>query len=293
LINDSFFVTQRCGAQDAAKQLGIDLKFQGPTSNDAGDEIKAFAAAAATNPNGMVIAPFSNAGFGGTVRPLMAKGSPVVATGETLEPADAMATFITNYLEAAKPLVKIIGDISKGKGTVGLIADTTGNKTDSDRYTELVPALKAAYPGLKVLAPQYGQNATAKSATIAAALIQGNPDLSVIYATSGPEAVGAASAIKAAGVGDKVKLVSFDSNPEQIALLKSNQLAATVGQSPYDSASLAVHAIADYLGAHKGATAKVPASADITATPTMLLTPENVSSDAGMKFQYMTKCAGD
>ena len=293
LVNDSFFVTQRCGSQDEAKKLGVNLTFQGPTSNDAAAEIKAFAAAAATNPDGMIIAPFSNTGFGGIVRPLMAKGSPVVATGQTLEPADALATFITNYLESAKPLVKIIGDISGGKGAVGLIADTTGNKTDSDRYTELVPALKSAYPNLKVLDPQYAQNGTTKAATIAAALIQGNPDMSVIYATSGPEAVGAASAIKAAGVGDKVKLVSFDSNPEQIQLLKSNQLAATVGQSPYKSASLAVSTIVEYLKAHKGSTAKVPASSDITATPTMLLTPDNVNTAEGLKFQYMTKCAGD
>ncbi|PDQ35807.1 MAG: hypothetical protein B5766_04975 [Candidatus Lumbricidophila eiseniae] len=293
LINDSFFVTQRCGAQDAAKQLGVDLKFQGPTTNDPAGEIKAFAAAAATNPDGMIVAPFTNSGFGGTVRPLMAKGIPVIATGQTLEPADAMATYITNYLDSAKPLVKIIGDISGGKGTIGLIASDTGNKTDSDRYTQLVPALKSGYPDLKILDPQYVGNDTAKSAAAAAALIQGNPDLSVIYATSGPEAVGAASAIKAAGVGARVKLVSFDSSPDQITLLRNNQLAATVGQSPYKAANLAVNNIVTYLNAHKGSQAPVPASAEITATPSMLLTPDNVSSAEGQAYQYMTACAGD
>jgi ribose transport system substrate-binding protein len=293
LINDSFFVTQRCGAEDAAKELGVDLKFQGPTTNDAAAEIKAFTAAAATNPDGMIVAPFTNAGWGGSVRPLMESGSPVIATGQTLEPADAMATFITDYLESAKPLVDIIGDISGGEGTMGIIATSTGNKTDSDRYTELVPALKEAHPDLKILDPEYGENSTATSSSIAAALITGNPDLSVIYATSGPQAVGAASAIKAAGVGDKVKLVSFDSSPEQIELLKNDELAATVGQSPYSAASLAVHAIYDYLQEHKGSSEPVPASAEITATPTLLLTPDNVTSDEAMKFQYMTKCDGD
>src|SRR6478609_17912 len=32
LLNDSFFVTVRCGAQDQAKALGVDLKFEGPTT---------------------------------------------------------------------------------------------------------------------------------------------------------------------------------------------------------------------------------------------------------------------
>jgi ribose transport system substrate-binding protein len=293
LINDSFFVTQRCGAEAKAKELGIDLAFQGPTTNDAAAEIKAFSAAAATGPDGMIVAPFTNAGWGGSVKPLMQDGVPVIATGQTLEPADAMATFITDYLDAAKPLVDIIGELTGGEGTVGLIATSTGNKTDSDRYTELVPALEKEYPDLKILDPEYAENSTATASSVASALITGNPDLKVIYATSGPQAVGAASAIKAAGVGDKVKLVSFDSNPEQIELLKSGELAATVGQSPYESASLAVQAIYDYLTENEGSSDPVPASDEILPTPTLLLTPDNVNSDEAATFQYLTECEGD
>lgn len=293
LLNDSFFVTIRCGAQAQAKTMGIDFKFEGPTTNDVSSEIKAFNAVAATNPDGMIIAPFSNTGFGPSVRGLMKNGTPVVASGQALEPADAMTTVITNYLKSAEQLTPMIGDLTGGSGTVGIIADTTGNKTDSDRYTALVPELKKAYPNLKVLDPQYAQNSTATAATVAAALIQGNPDLKVLYATSGPEAVGVASAIKAAGVGGKIKLVSFDSSPQQIDLLKSNQLAATVGQSPYNGGALSVKAVGDYLQQHGAHAGPVPASASLTDLPTMLLTPANVNTPEAQKFAYLTKCEGE
>lgn len=293
LLNDSFFVTIRCGAQAQAKTMGMDFKFEGPTTNDVSSEIKAFNAVAATNPDGMIIAPFSNTGFGPSVRGLMKNGTPVVASGQALEPADAMTTVITNYLKSAEQLTPMIGDLTGGSGTVGIIADTTGNKTDSDRYTALVPELKKAYPNLKVLDPQYAQNSTATAATVAAALIQGNPDLKVLYATSGPEAVGVASAIKAARVGDKIKLVSFDSSPQQIDLLKSNQLAATVGQSPYNGGALSVKAVGDYLQQHGAHAGPVPASASLTDLPTMLLTPANVNTPEAQKFAYLTKCEGE
>jgi ribose transport system substrate-binding protein len=293
LLNDSFFVTIRCGAQDQAKSMGMDFKFEGPTTNDVSSEIKAFNAAAATNPDGMVIAPFSNTGFGPSVRSLMSAGVPVVASGQALEPADAMTTVITNYLKSAEQLAPEIGQLTGGTGTLGIIADTTGNKTDSDRYTQLVPELQKSYPNLKILSPQYAQNSTATASTVAAAMIQGNPDLKVLYATSGPEAVGVASAIKAAGVGDKVKLVSFDSSPQQIELLKSNQLAATVGQSPYNGGALSVKAVGDYLQQHGAHAGQVPPSAGTTDLPTMLLTPQNVNTPEAQKFAYMTKCAGD
>lgn len=293
LVNDSFFVTVRCGAQDMAKEMGVDLSFQGPTSGDVATQIKAFKAAAATQPDGMVIAPFSNTGFGGDVRPLMQEGVPVVASGQALEPADAMTTVVTNYLQAAEQLGPVIGDLTGGEGTMAIVASTTGNKTDSDRYTTLVPELQKQYPNLKILDPQYAENSTAKSSTIAAALIQGNPDLKVIYATSGPEAVGVASAIKAAGAADKVKLISFDSNPEQIELLKSNQLAATVGQSPYQGGGLSVKAVADYLEENGRRAGPVPASDKPTELPTLLLTPDNVDSPEAAEYAYKTQCEGD
>ena len=290
LVTDSFFITGKCGAEAAAKANNATLEFQGPTSNSATAEIQAFNAAAATEPDAMLVAPFSNTGFSSTVSKLMKGGVPVWATGQTLEPAAAFGTTITDYLKAAEPLVAIIGDLSKGSGTVGLIADTTGNKTDSDRYTQLVPALEKKYPALKVLDPEYAENSTSEASTKAAALIQAHPDMSVIYATSGPEAVGVAAAIKAAGKTDSISLVSFDSSPDQIELLKKGELAATVGQSPYESSYIGTTKVIEYLRKH-GTSSDVPATSAITATPTMLLTPDNVNTAEAKKYQYMTSCS--
>jgi ribose transport system substrate-binding protein len=289
LINDSFFITGKCGAEAAAKEGGATLQFQGPTSNSATAEIQAFSAAAATAPDGMLVAPFSNTGFSTTVKSLMAKGAPVWATGQTLDPAAAYGTTITDYLKSAEDLGEIIGDLSGGSGSVGLIADTTGNKTDSDRYTQLVPELESKYPDLDILSPEYAENSTSKSSTVAAALLQGHPDMKVIYATSGPEAVGAAAAIKAAGKTDSVKLVSFDSSPDQIELMKNGQLAATVGQSPYQAAYIGTQKVIEWVRDNPdGGT--VPASDEITATPTLLLTPDNVDTAKAKEYQYFTSC---
>ena len=76
----------------------------------------------------------------------MKNGVPVVASGQALEPADALTTVITNYLKSAEQLRPLIGQLTGGSGTVGIIANNTGNKTDSDRYTSLVPELKKGLP---------------------------------------------------------------------------------------------------------------------------------------------------
>ncbi len=291
LVNDSYFVTIKCGAQDEAKTLGVNLKWTGPTQNDVAKEISAFSAASITNPDAMVLAPFSNTGFGGAVRPLMKKGIPVALSGETLDPPDGLITYITDFLSGGNSLVDEIGRLTGGTGTMAIVADTTGNKTDSDRYTGLVPLLKQRYPNLKVLSPQYSQNSSARAASVTASLIQANPDLKLVYTTSGPEAVGGASAIAAAKAGDRIKQISFDSSPQQITLLKEGKLAATMAQSPYLSGQLSVRAAVDYVRAHpKGG--PVPSSARIANTPTMLLTPANVNTTEAKRYQYLTQCGG-
>jgi ribose transport system substrate-binding protein len=289
LVNDSYFVTIKCGALAAGKQLGVNVKWEGPTSNSVSAELSAFQAAAVTKPDGMVLAPFSNTGFGGVVKPLMAKGVPVVLSGQAIEPADGLTTYISNFLKGGNSLAAEIGKLTHGKGAMAIVADSTGNKTDSDRYTGLVPILKKKYPHLKIVGPQYAANSTAKAASVTSSLIVGNPDLNLIYASSGPEAVGAASAIAAAKKTGKIKLISFDSSPPQIDLLKKGQLAATIGQSPFLTGKLTVTAAVKWLKAHPNG-GKVHASAKLSYTPTQLLTPKNVNTGLGKQYQYKTSC---
>lgn len=291
LVNDSYFVTIRCGAQDEAKKLGVNLKWTGPASNSVSAELSAMQAAAVTNPDGLILAPFSNNGWGGIVRPLMKKGVPVIASGQAIDPPDAYTTFISNFLAGGNSLAGEIGKLTGGTGTMAIVADTTGNKTDSDRYTGLVPILKKRYPHLKIVGPQYAQNSTAKAASVTASLIVANPSLKLVYASSGPEAVGAASAIASARKTGKIKLISFDSSPPQIQLLKRKQLAATIAQSPYLDGQLTVKAAVDYVRKHGAKSGPVPASAKLSYTPTLLLTPKNVNTGLGKKYQYMTKCS--
>jgi ribose transport system substrate-binding protein len=290
LVNDSYFVTIKCGALAEAKKLGVNLKWTGPASNSVSAEYSAFQAASVTNPDAMILAPFSNNGWGGIVRPLMKKGVPVVLSGQAISPPDGLTTFISNFLAGGNSLAGEIGKLTGGTGTMAIVADTTGNKTDSDRYTGLVPILKKKYPNLKIVGPQYASNSTAKAASVTASLLLANPDIKLVYASSGPEAVGSASAIAAAGKTGSVKLISFDSSPPQIDLLKQNKLAATIGQSPYLTGSLDVKAASDYLHAHGVRSGPVKSSAGLSYTPTVLLTPQNVNTPLGKKYQYLTSC---
>jgi len=289
LVNDSYFVTIKCGAEVEAKKLGVDLTWTGPTSNSAAQEIQTVTEESLTNPDGMIIAPFSNTGFSGVVSELMKKGVPVVASGEKLTPPDALTTFITDFKVGGNSLASTVTKLTGGTGTMAIVADTTGNTTDSDRFTGLIPILHKEDPNLTILSPQYANNSSATAATVTSALITGNPDLKLVYASTGPEAVGAASAIAAAGDTSKIKLISFDSSPPQITLLKEGKLAASIAQSPFEDGELTVKKVYEYLKAHPNG-GPVKASSSVNYTPQYELTPADIHGKKALSYEYLTSC---
>jgi ribose transport system substrate-binding protein len=288
---DPYFITERCGATAQAASMGATLKWFGTASTSAANEFSLFSSAAVTNPSALVLAPFSNTGFSASVAAQMKKGVPVALTGGILTPAAGYQVVESNYVAGGELLASVIGKITGGTGSMAIIAQSTGNPPDADRYVGLEGILKAKYPHLKILSLQYGAASTATSATIAAALILVNPDLKVIYATNGPQAIGTASAIAAAKAGARVKLVSFDSTPDQVNLIKEGRLAATVAQSPYYTAALGVKSVVSYLKSHPTLGPVKPSSAGVIHTPLQLLTAANINTPLAKKFEYVTSCS--
>src|SRR5262245_35290046 len=60
VTSDPYFISMHCGAAAAAKALGgVSLSWQGPTGASVPQEISTLGTATATNPDGVILAPFS------------------------------------------------------------------------------------------------------------------------------------------------------------------------------------------------------------------------------------------
>ena len=99
--------------------------------------------------------------------------------------------------------------------------------------------------GAKVLDYVYPGTDQAKAADAVSAAINAHSDLAGVYATHETAANGAASAIKAAGQNGKIKLVAFDSAPNQIADLKAGVYDGLIAQAPFNMGYYSVKLVAD------------------------------------------------
>lgn len=127
-------------------------------------------------------------------------------------------------------------------------------------------ALSAA--GMKIVAVQSGQWEMAKANSVTAAMLSEHPNLKAIAAGNDSMALGAAAAIKAAGLEGRVKLIGFDNISAVQQMIRDGKMLATVDQH---GDQLAVYGIEQALDMLAG-----KAKSEDRQTPTDLITAETL-----------------
>jgi ribose transport system substrate-binding protein len=128
-----------------------------------------------------------------------------------------------------------------------------------------------------------------KAATDLAALFLAHPDIKVIVAADGPDAIGAANAVKQAHLVGKVTLIAFDAVPPEVDFLKSGVISVLIAQNPAAIGRGVVDSLVDYLKKHpKGG--KVPTTAPFVGVPQKLLTAKTVDAAENADYLYKAAC---
>jgi ribose transport system substrate-binding protein len=288
---DPYFISIECGAKAEAKAEGVNLHWSGTASTAVGDETSVLNSIEALQPNGIILAPFSNTAFVTPVAQLMRRGVPVVTVDAPLVKDVQYQAIYTDNLVAGKalagPLSKAIGN----RGEVAILTYGAGDLVQDARWQGLEAALKS-HPGIHVLTPQYVGVDSAKAAQVTTSLLASHPDLRAIFSTEGPAGSGAASALLAAHKKGIVKLFSFDAEPVEVQGLRSGEYQGLVAQSPYLEGRDAVKSLVSYLRGpgrhHKGPIS--PTKPFHIATPVKVLTKANVNAPSSKPFLYLGSC---
>jgi ribose transport system substrate-binding protein len=89
------------------------------------------------------------------------------------------------------------------------------------------------YPAVKILPTQHSLGDVSRAMNITSDQLTGNPDVVGIFCAQDNGGTGAAQALKQRGVKDKIKLVAFDSSPDEFMLFLDGYLDALVVQDPF------------------------------------------------------------
>ena len=287
MVGIPFYTTMECGARDAAKELGVELNWQGAPQWDINMQMPILEAAIERDPDGMVLAPNDPDALITIVDDLVKnKKIPVVTVdGNLNEPVDVQNMRTDNLTAgglAADAMAQAIG----GEGTVLIVALNPGVVGNQQRADGFLNVLKEKYPKITVLPIEYPGSDQNKAAEVVAAAIQANPDLKGIYTTHSNAAVGTSSAVIGAGLGGKVKIIAYDADPQQVRDLKDGVYDALVVQSPYLEGYNSVKLVTQILRGEVD-----PATLEDVAYPPMVVaTRDNLDSPEVKQGLYVDAC---
>ena len=228
----TFYLFLVKGAKDRAKELGYTIDYQGPaTETEIASQVDLVRNIARSRPAGILLAALDSKGLIPPVQDAVSEGVPVVMVDSGID-SDLPAASVTcdNYdggYKAGMEMAKLLGE----KGLVGNLGIQAGS-VSSKRSVGFNDAI-AKFPNMKVLPIQWTNADAAASMNIAGDLLNGNPGIAGFFSACAPTAVGVCQAIKAKGLENKIKVVTFDPSPEVLPLFESGTIQAIIAQDPY------------------------------------------------------------
>ena len=243
-----FWLSVQAGALAAGEEYGVQIEWNGAAAEtEYPRQIQIVDSFISRHVDGIALAPTERKALVGAVDRAAAAGIPLTVFDSGLDSENYMSFLATNNYEGGQMAGRTLARLLNGNGKVGMVMHAPGSGSTMDRERGFEEVIKAEFPGIRIVAQQFGQSDRSKAMAATENILTANPDLDGIFASSEPSSVGASLALKSRGLGGKVHLVAFDSSDGMVEDLKAGVIAAMVVQDPYRMGHDAVKTIVDKL----------------------------------------------
>ncbi|HEU4426394.1 MAG TPA: ABC transporter substrate-binding protein [Pilimelia sp.] len=235
--DSSFWQSMLAGARQAGGDFGLQVSLFGPTSEtDVGQQVQLVENSISRGVDGIVLAPNSSSALNNVINRARQEGIKVVVA-DTQVTTETDGFIGTDNLKAAEQAGAKLCDLAKAaaktSGNVLIESSVAGVQVLTDRETGFRAGLAAGCPNLKIVGPRFNNNDINTAASQVNDAMTADPNLVAIFAANNTSGVGTARAIKDNNAADRLPVVSFDTDPQQVAALADGSLDLLVVQNPY------------------------------------------------------------
>jgi rhamnose transport system substrate-binding protein len=247
---DPYFVSCRQGAEEAARELDVDLLWDGPTDLDPAKQNEVVEAWITKGVDVIAVSVENQAGISTVLRKAREKGIKVITWD-----ADAEKNARDFLINQATP--QGIGDtltdeaarIMNGKGEFAIITASLSAANQNEWIKNIKARVAAKYPDLKLVAVQPSEGDRDRAFAETQTVLKVYPNVKVIMAIAAPAVPGAAEAVKQSGRTD-VKVTGLSLPNMNKPYVKAGVVESVVLWNTVDLGYLTVYA-ADALSTGK------------------------------------------
>ncbi|WP_216209660.1 ABC transporter substrate-binding protein [Amycolatopsis aidingensis] len=185
----------------------------------------------------LIVAPVNSDGLDPALNAAKQQGVPVLTIDRKVTNThceDYVAFLGSDFYEQGKRAADALNEATGGTAKVAVLLGSSGNNVTEDRNSGFQDQVKAQYSGLEIVAEQTANFARDEGQAVAEQLIQSNPDINAIYAHNDEMALGAVTAVQAAGLdpGQDVKIVSIDGTRNAVQAIVDGDINAVIESNP-------------------------------------------------------------
>jgi ribose transport system substrate-binding protein len=233
LTNTVFWQSVLAGAQEAGKDFGYEIIWNGPDreTNSAG-QIQIVEAAINRHVEGVVLAPVDRQNLVPSVEKLADLNIPVAIIDSGLDSVKFVSFASTDNYQGGVLAAQRMGHALGGKGNILVVRHIAGSHAAVKRVAGFVDTITNDFPDIKIVDSQSGQDTAEIAKKVTTKMLQNHPDVQGLFACNVDMSVGALQALQEQKRTD-VKMVAFDPDKSLLDGLRSGEVAAIIVQDPY------------------------------------------------------------
>lgn len=240
-----FFVSIHEGVDQAAKEFGVQVLWNGPNEEtDHSRQIQIVDAMVAQRVDALAISATDERALVAPLERAIAAGIPVSVFDSAVN-LESYVTFVaTNNFDAGCLAAREIGRLLASQGTVAMVMQKPGGTSTGLRERGFEQTLAAEFPRIQLVARQFGMADRARSRTAAENILTAHPGLQAMFGSSEAASIGIIQAIESRGLAGRVKLVTFDTSDIHKAALEAGTIDVMLVQDPVRIGYEAVRSLA-------------------------------------------------
>jgi len=241
-----FWQSVQAGALAAGQEFEVEVLWNGPAlETDYSRQIQIVDSMIARRVDGLAVAAQDRTALNASLDRAAAVGVPVTVFDSGVDSTNYMTFLATNNYAGGEMSARKLAELLHGKGQVAMVMHAPGSASTMDRERGFQDVMAKEFPGVRIVARQFGMSDRSKAMGAAENMLTAHPDLDGMFASAEPSSVGAALALKERGLSGKVKLVAFDASEGLVEDLKGGTIDALVAQDPFRMGFEAVKTLVD------------------------------------------------
>ncbi|MBP2473392.1 ribose transport system substrate-binding protein [Crossiella equi] len=232
-----FRIAETASIKDEAAKVGVKQLLTTNSNNDLGKQISDIQSMLAQGAQVLIVAPLNSDGLEPALRAAAEKKVPVLTIDRKLNAAKPCKDYLTfigsDFVDQGKRAGESMIKVTGGNAKVAILLGSSGNNVTTDRTNGFKDAVKGT-AGIQVVAEQTGDFSREKGQTVTEQLLQSKPEINAIYAENDEMALGAITAIRAAGKqpGKDIKVISVDGTRNAVQAIVDGTINGVIESNP-------------------------------------------------------------